>query len=193
MRVKRYLNRVIGISAIVCCSALSSWAAADEAAKVSRKNSFGAGFGLTYGILGFSYDRQISPLLALTTSIGLLPFVSDSVINIGLKYKLGKSRRTWQPRVFMLAGHNAWADYDCSRSGSGCGYFEAQSYFGLTAGIGQAWVFGQKRAHSLDFDILVRVYSWDIDSDRRKALAAGGEVDEVAHKASFSMGYRYHF
>ena len=74
-----------------------------------------------------------------------------------------------------------------------CGFFEAQSYVGITAGLGQAWVFGGNRNHSIDLDFIARVFSLDIDSDRRRALAAGADVEDVAHQVSLAFGYRYLF
>ena len=167
---------------------LSSVSWAQESATNSgmlKRNSYGFGFGIPYGVLGANLDLNASPNLNLSAGLGTT-ILAGIGYNVGVKYFFTPIEKTFRPRISAYYGVNAAVEktyIGISKED------EQETYAGLSIGIGAQWIFGKTKMSGFDFDIIfIATTGLDIDELR----AEGFNVSEPG-KVKISIGYRRMF
>lgn len=155
-----------------------------ETIPISKTGSLGVGLGMPYGILGINGEYVIYNNVALTAGVGTTMGIEAGIgYNIGIKYYLKDIGKTWRPRISAYYGTNGFIELDFSTE---------EVFNGLTLGIGQQWMWGDRKRHGLDLDILYIVTSGVYD--RIDELENEGyEKIEESGRVKLSIGYRYGF
>lgn len=150
-----------------------------------KKNSFGLGLGVPYGVLGINLDINCAPNINLSAGVGTTIFAGVGY-NIGLKYYLKSIENKFRPRISAYYGINSMVlkEYIGSSKED-----EGESYTGFSIGFGAQWMWGMNKLNGLDFDIIYIATS-GIDVDELRA--EGFSVDEPG-KIKISIGYRRAF
>jgi len=150
-----------------------------------KKNSFGLGLGIPYGVEGLNLDVNVASNLNLSGGLGTTRFAGIGY-NFGLKYFFTPIDRTFRPRVSVYYGVSSVLSKQ---------YFgidkedEGDSYTGLSLGIGAQWMWGETKSKGFDFDIIyLATSSFDID----KLHDEGFDVEEPG-KVQISIGFRRSF
>ncbi|MDP2174040.1 MAG: hypothetical protein Q8M98_05330 [Candidatus Cloacimonadaceae bacterium] len=152
--------------------------------QIASNGSLGFGFGLPYGGLGFNADLNLLEHLALTAGIGTFGYVSG--YELGLKGFLFPLKSNWRPQITLLYGINGMVLIDIP-----AGADIKEAYRGFTVGAGSRWMFGDRRNHGMDFDILYVINSGMFE--RIDELEEQGYVFTKVNRFTLSFGYRYAF
>lgn len=175
------------ISIVIMMILLSSsvmWAQGEPAlSSEMKKNSYGLGLGVPYGVLGMNLDYNIAPNLNLSGGLGTTLFAGIGY-NFGLKYFFAPIEKTFRTRVSAYYGVNSMILKQYGYKDD-----EGESYTGLSLGIGGEWRWGETKSKGLDFDIIFIATS-GIDYDE---LRDEGFSFEEAGKVKISIGYRRAF
>jgi hypothetical protein len=148
----------------------------------------GLGFGIPYGGLGVSSDVFLLESGAVTIGIGSFGYTLGR--ELGIKYLYGSRDRLWSPEAALYYGTNGILVSDIPN------VLEVkESYLGFTAGIGSRFMFGRKRQHGLDLDLLYIVSSglFKRVDDLNAYLETYGYRINDSGRWKFSLGYRYSF
>lgn len=150
-----------------------------------KKNSYGLGLGIPYGIEGLNLDVNVAPNLNLSGGLGTTR-VAGIGYNFGFKYFFTPIDMTFRPRVSAYYGvHSVLVTHYIGIDKED----EGDRYTGLSLGIGVQWMWGKFKLGGLDFDIMYLATSnFDID----KLNAEGFDVGEK-DKIEISIGFRYAF
>lgn len=203
---------LIGLLTLAFATSNISAAGAPDMAS-AKKVSVGLGFGIPYGVLGSSFDINVAPQFDVSLGFGTT-VLAGAGYNVGVRYYLAGEEKNFRPRLSANYGTNAMVqiedsygnwdgeDWDWSYAkpqdrgagnaqawrSSGIGE-DAKSYTGLSLGLGARWMWGQNKAHGLDFDvILIATTGLDID----KLNMQGYDVSEPG-RVKISLGYRLAF
>ena len=161
---------------------LSATAFAQEStpAKV-RKNSFGLGLGIPYGILGVNMDFCVAPGIDLSLGIGST-LVAGIGYNAGVKYFFQPPEKKFRPKISAFFGTNTAIEFIG-------GDKDNEAYNGLSIGVGGQWLFGKSRRNGIDFDIFYyATRGYDLDEIEEE----GYSIDEPAD-IGIAIGYRRTF
>ncbi|MGI6198812.1 MAG: hypothetical protein ACOYIS_06795 [Candidatus Cloacimonadaceae bacterium] len=150
-----------------------------------RRGALGIGYGLCYGGLGFNGDYNFTDDIAVSGSIGTFGYVGG--YELGLKYYFLKFDARVRPKLSVWYGVN------------GIVYANPQgmtkvmeAHQGFTVGAGGELMFGSRRRHGVDFDILYIVYT--TQNKRIEELESQGYPQfGKSIPILVSLGYRYAF
>ncbi len=180
------MKHISVIAMMVLLSSSVLWAQGEPiSSSEMKKNSFGLGLGVPYGIFGANLDLNVAPNLNLSGGVGTTVFAGIGY-NFGLKYFFTPIEQTFRPRISAYYGVNSmvlkeyigWNKED-----------EGESYTGISLGIGAQWMWGKTKSNGLDFDIIYLATSGiDVDELRDE----GFDVEEPG-KVKISIGYRHAF
>ena len=99
------------LTSILIIFVLSSVIYSQEPSQVVfKKNSFGVGLGIPYGILGGNIDINVAPNLNLSAGIGTTVLAGIGY-SFGFKYFFMPIERTFRPRVSAYYGVNTAIEY----------------------------------------------------------------------------------
>ena len=149
-----------------------------------KKNSFGLGLGIPYGILGVNVDINAASNLNLSAGVGTT-ILAGIGYNVGLKYFFTPIEKTFRPRVSAYYGINSMVlkEYGSGKEDEG------EVYTGLSIGIGAQWMWGEDKSKGLDFDIIyIATTGFDVEELKKEGFA----VEEYG-KVKISIGYRHAF
>ncbi|MCK4427073.1 MAG: hypothetical protein KAW16_01165 [candidate division Zixibacteria bacterium] len=156
-----------------------------ESSAIFKKNSFGVGLGIPYGVLGANVDVNIASNFNLSAGVGTTVFAGIGY-NIGLKYFFTPVERTFRPRVSGYYGVNSVVVKEYIGIAK---EDEGETYTGLSLGVGGQWMWGNTKSNGLDFDIIyIATSGLDVDELRDE----GFDVEEPG-KVKISIGYRRAF
>lgn len=157
-----------------------------ETIPISKKGSLGLGVGIPYGIIGINLEFAISKHLVLSPGIGTASAYGIAY-NLGLKYYLRAiGNSSWRSRISMYYGKIVpVASYEVRKY-----EWQHKLHNGLTFGIGQQLMWGDKKRHGLDLDTLFIAAS--------SAFADINVIENVLYipavkRLQLSIGYRYGF
>lgn len=183
----RYLNYFILVS-MMLMAVVSLQAQTDLAFSPTirhRRGALGIGYGLCYGGLGFNGDFNFTDDIAVSGSIGSFRYVGG--YELGLKYYFLKFDSRVRPKLSVWYGVNGLIHTKPA------GMTEVtEAHQGFTIGAGGEWMFGSRRRHGVDFDVLYIVYS--TQSKRIEELESQG-YPEFSRSIPIlvSLGYRFAF
>ncbi len=140
-----------------------------------KKNSFGLGLGVPYGVLGANLDVNVAPNLNLSAGIGTTVLAGIGY-SFGLKYFFMPIERTFRPRISAYYGVNTVVEY--------IGGGDNESYVGINLGIGTQWMWGKTKSNGLDLDIIY-IATTGLDAEEMGI--------EEPSKVKLSIGYRHAF
>lgn len=146
-----------------------------------KKNSFGVGLGVPYGVLGANVDVNVLPNLNVSAGVGTT-VIAGIGYNAGFKYFISPSENKFRPRVSAYYGINGAAELKGGPSNG------KKTYRGLSIGGGFQWMWGD-RTSGLDCDIIYLATS-GLDIDKLKDQ--GYSVTDPG-KIKISIGYRRAF
>ncbi|MBN2709507.1 MAG: hypothetical protein JXR46_10730 [Calditrichaceae bacterium] len=147
----------------------------------TKKNSFGFGLGIPYGVLGGNVDINMAPQLNVSIGIGS-SIVAGIAYNAGLKYFLNTIEHSFRPRLSAYYGINAIssiADHE-------------ETYTGFSLGFGAQWMWGNTKSNGLDFDVIY-IVSTGYDIDELRTEYGSRYMIEEYGSVKFSIGYRRAF
>lgn len=154
----------------------------------SSKGSLGAGLGVPYGILGANAEYEVAQQLCVSGGIGTT-ILAGTGYSFGLRYYLNEAGNSWRPRLSAFYGTNAMIEV-IELSGED---FQEQ-YSGLTLGIGQKWLLGERHRHGIDLDLMFLATRGDFDHDMDVLEEQGYQLDDIGTgQVKLSAGYRYNF
>ena len=153
--------------------------------------SIGIGLGINYGgILGINGEFNIGSNVSLTGGVGLLGQGEEPIgegYNLGLRYYLKDIGNTWRPRISACYGAigsiEVWVIY---------GEDIEEIHNGFVLSIGQQWMWGEKKRHGLDLDIMFIVTSSIYDRINEIKDELGLELESPG-RIKLSLGYRFAF
>ena len=174
------------IAAVILLSSSVLWAQGSASSSgMVKKNSFGLGFGIPYGVLGINLDVNVAPNLNLSAGVGTTVLAGVGY-NFGIKYFFIPIERKFRPRISAYYGVNSMLVKEYIGIDK---EDEGEAYLGLSVGIGAQWMWGKTKSNGLDFDIMyLATSSLDVDELRKE----GFDVEESG-KVKFSIGYRHTF
>ena len=143
---------------------------------VLKKNSFGVGLGIPYGVLGGNIDINVAPNLNLSAGIGTTVLAGIGY-SCGFKYFFMPIERTFRPRVSAYYGVNTMIEYIG-------GSKDNESFSGVNLGVGAQWMWGKTKSKGLDFDIIY-IATTGLDAEEKGV--------EEPDKVKISFGYRHGF
>ncbi|MFC2083539.1 hypothetical protein ACFLS9_00635 [Bacteroidota bacterium] len=165
------------LTSILIISILSSVIYSQDSSQVVlKKNSFGFGFGIPYGILGGNIDINVVPNLNLSAGIGST-ILAGIGYSFGIKYFFMPIEQTFRLRVSAYYGTNAAIEYSGDSK-------DNESFAGLNLGVGFQMMWGETKSNGLDFDIIYIATT---------GLDAKEEGVEEPVKVKISLGYRHGF
>ncbi|MFO8145055.1 MAG: hypothetical protein R6T89_04950 [Candidatus Syntrophosphaera sp.] len=178
---KGFMTVVFLLVAVLCCG---QDAEIDLVSPVSNSGSLGLGFGLPYGGLGFNADVYVFDPVALTVGIGSFGYTAG--YEVGAKYFHGSPEKTWRPQAVLLYGINGIIIVESDPEPD-----IREAFMGFSIGIGSQFMFGKKKKHGFDFDVLY-VLSSGMFKRIEELEELGYEFEDV-NRFKFSLGYRYAF
>jgi hypothetical protein len=149
---------------------------------LAEQNSWGAGVGIPYGLMGVNVDYNIISNLDVSFGIGVNP-LSGLCYNMGEKLHLASEEKRFRPRISCYYGTNTIVEEPGFLSD------DYTNYNGVTAGVGARIFFGATQQHGLDFDLLY-IISTEADIDQ---LEAEGYDVSGMDDIKISIGYRRFF
>ncbi|MBW6514089.1 MAG: hypothetical protein K0B87_04975 [Candidatus Syntrophosphaera sp.] len=151
-----------------------------------NKGSLGLGYGTPYGGLGLNADVYFFDTAAVTIGVGSYGYTAGVVL--GVKGFYGPSTKTWRPQAVLLYGTNRAIYVDREPEEPNI----RESCSGFTAGLGSQFMFGKKKRHGFDFDILYVISSEAFDRRDYWNPQLVNKIPEI-QRFGFSLGYRYAF
>lgn len=145
-----------------------------------KKNSWGVGLGIPYGVLGANVDINVASNLNVSFGLGTT-ILAGVGYNFGFKYFLAPIENGFRPRVLAFYGINA-----VSVIGD-----DTDTYTGFSVGAGFQWMWGASKSSGLDFDIIY-LASTGYDIDELRARYPGYTIEDFG-KVKISIGYRHSF
>jgi hypothetical protein len=153
-----------------------------------RRGALGVGYGLCYAGLGFNGDYNFNDDIAVSGSIGTFGYVGG--YELGVKYYFLDFDKHFRPKLSVWYGVNGFVHVN-PREETGLPRV-TEAHQGFTVGAGGEWMFGSRRRHGVDFDILYIAYS--TQSKRIEELESQGYPKFVRSiPILYSLGYRYAF
>ena len=159
-----------------------------ETIPIARQGSMGLGLGIPYGMFGGNVDYAVSDKISLTGGIGTSVFAGPAY-NLGIKvYLKGVGQKT-RPRVSAYYGVNAIIILLDELTDE---FLVQETHHGLSIGIGQQWMWGDKRDKGLDVDLILIVTSTYEDRAAEVEDEYSTELTESG-ALKLSIGYRFGF
>ncbi|HAN40924.1 MAG TPA: hypothetical protein GX398_04910 [Candidatus Cloacimonetes bacterium] len=153
-----------------------------------RRGALGVGYGLCYAGLGFNGDYNFNDDIAVSGSIGSFSYVGG--YELGVKYYFLAFDKHFRPKLSVWYGVNGIVHATPPETTGLPRITEAHQ--GFTVGVGGELMFGSRRRHGVDFDILYIVYT--TQTKRLEELESQGYPEFVrSTPILFSLGYRYAF
>ena len=180
------MSRIVAVVTIFLLVSSVAWAQEPSTDNSSlKKNSFGLGLGIPYGVLGGNVDVNIAPNLNLSIGLGTT-ILAGVGYNVGIKYFFAPIDRTFRPKVSAYYGINSAVlkeYYGIDKEDEG------EAYAGFSIGGGAQWMWGETKSQGLDLDIIyIATTGYDADELREE----GFDVEELG-RAKISIGYRRAF
>lgn len=149
-----------------------------------KKGSLGLGFGIPYGGLGINADVYFFDSVALSAGVGSFGYTAG--YELGIKYFYGSSQKTWRPQAVLFYGINGiiLVERDPEED-------IREAFPGFTVGLGSQFMFGRKKRHGFDIDVLY-VLSSGMFKRMDELEQLGYQFEEVS-RLKFSLGYRFAF
>ncbi len=117
-----------------------------EIIPISKRGSVGLGLGMAYSFVGINLELPISQRIYFSGGFGS-SVLAGLGYNLGMKYYIRNIGFTWRPRFSLHFG-----TVSAQRTESP-DEVTNKIYQGTVIGIGQQWMFGDKKNIGLDFDI----------------------------------------
>lgn len=152
-----------------------------------RRGALGLGYGLCYAGLGFNGDYNFTDDIVVSGSIGSFRYVGG--YELGLKYYFLDFDKHFRPKLSVWYGVNGIIHAN-PREETGLPRI-TEAHQGFTVGAGGELMFGSRRRHGVDFDILYIVYT--TQTKRIEELETQGYEFARSIPILFSLGYRYAF
>ncbi len=152
--------------------------------QTGRRGSLGIGYGIPYGGIGVNADVYFWDSVALTAGIGSFGYSAGYAM--GGKYLHGSRNKTFRPQFTLLYGVNGVVVVKDPNEPE-----KRETYTGFTAGLGAQVMFGSKKQHGFDADLLYKLSSGIFG--RTEELLSIGYPVKKPHRYGFSVGYRYAF
>ena len=182
------MQKKIGITIVLAFALLSYCYAQSDligyGTPPSKKGGLGVGYGFPYGGLGLAADVYFLDNMAFTLAVGTLGYTAG--YEIGAKYLLGSSQKTWRPEAILLYGVNGVIVADGTAIGD-----IREAYLGLTAGAGSQFMFGKSKKHGFDAGVTYVISSGMYK--RIKELEDLSVYLETSSRFGFYLGYRFAF
>jgi hypothetical protein len=159
-----------------------------EPIPVAKQGSMGLGLGIPYGTLGANVDYAINDYISLTGGIGTSVFAGPAY-NVGIKLYLKGVGQKARPRVSAYYGVNAVIVVLDEMTDE---FLVQETHHGLSVGIGQQWMWGDRRNKGLDVDLMLIVTSTYKDRAPEVEDEYGTELTEFGD-IKISIGYRFGF
>jgi hypothetical protein len=134
-----------------------------EIIQISKTGSIGFGFGATYGIIGANLELSLIKNFYLSGGVGST-IIAGLGYSIGAKYYLKNVGKTWRPRLLISYGTVGAVAEERLENGVTVEKHE-DTFDGLILGIGQQWMFGDRRNIGLDFDALFVIQHEKINTE----------------------------
>ena len=157
---------------------------------ICKQGSVGFGFGIPYGgFPGINFEYATLKIISISLGIGK---ASDAEIgyNLDLKFYLREIRKSWRPRFSLHFGYNSEIRLNSNE------YIKEsikEWHKGFSLGLGQRWMWGDKKQHGLDLDLQFLLTSSAYDRVKEiEDMYWDGIIEDVSPFA-FSIGYRYGF
>lgn len=185
----KYLNKLIFLS-VMLMAVLALQAQTDLAFSPTirhRRGALGVGYGLCYAGLGFNGDFNFTDDIAVSGSIGSFSYVGG--YELGVKYYFLKFDARVRPKLSVWYGVNGLI-HATPREETGLPRI-TEAHQGFTIGAGGEWMFGSRRRHGVDFDVLYIAYT--TQTKRIEELESQGYQFSKSIPILFSLGYRYAF
>jgi len=163
------------LSSILLVLLLTSVVYSQSAPEVTlKKNSFGVGLGIPYGVLGANVDLNIAPNLNFSAGLGTT-VVAGLGYCAGIKFFFAPLKKTFRPRIGVFYGTNTAIEYIGSSE-------DNKSFAGLNIGLGAQWMWGRAKVNGMDFDIIY-IATTGLDPEE--------EGVEDPGKIKISVGFRH--
>ncbi len=163
--MRTYIQSVIKLP--ICLLTIPLWLfSTSSTAQVNNKravNTLSFGGGISFGMLGISYDRKIADRVELRLASGIPFFWGGGwPYNVGIRYYF-RNNSLWNPRVSLNYGTVILENFDGNSHGS-------DPYNNYSVGLGQTFVFkrSHRMAYTVDMDFVISEfpdeYFIDLDS-----------------------------
>ena len=112
--------------------------------------SVGVGVGNAFGQFGANVELGIAPQIYFTAGAGITYNIGPAA-NLGFRAYMIDTFSNWRPRITLMFGTAAvfepsgWSN--CYPGNCSFGSYDGGAFRGVTLGIGQQVLFGQKRKH----------------------------------------------
>jgi len=159
-------------------------------AQVAKTGSIGIGIGVPYGVLGINGEIAIHKHISLSAGLGSTTFAGLGYA-LGARVYLKPAENKLRPRVSLHYGVNSIL---ANLVSSGSSPFDGEKFSGLTLGIGTLAMFGEKRKHGFDFEVVYLATRVGMQDEIDKMNASGNyEHIDTPGKIKIVAGYRFGF
>jgi len=154
---------------------------------ICKKGSIGFGGGIPYGLGGgINCEYATSKNISISLGIGKASNLGIGY-NLDLKYYLRGISNSWRPRFSLHFGSNTGVRHEEEE------VYIKELHKGFSLGLGQRWMWGDKKQHGLDLDLQFLLTSSAYARVKElKDIYGEGYVSGV-FPFGLSIGYRYGF
>jgi hypothetical protein len=146
--------------------------------------SVGAGYGVTYGMLGVKVDYAITDSAYVALGLGLQSAV-------GIQFFLREPSEFWRPKISLYYGSVGYSNLQRNNEEIG------KSFYGASLEVGQVLQFGPDGRHGLDISLILPLTDGGEDKWEREKEAegysncCGADISEAF--IYINVGYQYKF
>jgi hypothetical protein len=159
-----------------------------ESIPIAKQGSMGLGLGIPYGIFGANIDYAVNETISFSGGIGTSIFAGPAY-NFGIKIYLKGVGHKSRPRVSAYYGVNATILVIDELTDE---FLVEETHHGLSVGIGQQWMWGDRKNKGLDVDLILLASSTYHDRAVEVEEEYGTTLTETGN-IKLSIGYRFGF